>query len=70
MKLQQGDIIQVHGFVMLEKMEGKLKVSHFTEHYGKLAYVFTKPKGKKIVIAHYCNNVDGWIDNPYCKIKS
>jgi hypothetical protein len=54
MKLQVNNIIDVHGFVMLSKMEGTLKVSKIDE----ISYWFTRPKGKKTIVRHLISDVD------------
>ena len=61
-KLQVGDIIKVHGWCMLNKLgEGEYRVSKVCEEYGIPIYSFTKPKGIKVIIRHYVDNVDPWI---------
>lgn len=60
MKLKTGDIIEVHGYVMLNKMpEGKYKVAKINNN----VYYFSKAKGKKIIIGHFTHNVDLWISD-------
>lgn len=65
MKLKIGDVILVHGWVMLKKLEdGQLyRVQSTPDHFGFATYQFTKPKGKKVVIRHYAHDVDAWITN-------
>lgn len=61
-KLQTGDKIEVVGFVMLEKLDpGFYKIGKITEHYGNFTYNFLKPKGKKVIVRHYCDSVDPWV---------
>lgn len=57
-KLKIGDIIVVHGFIMLKGMEGKLKVSKVDD----ISYWFSKPKGKAIVARHYKTSIHGCLD--------
>jgi hypothetical protein len=54
MKLKENDIIQVHGWIMLKGMEGKLKV----EKVDQFSYWFTRPAGNKIVARHLISDVD------------
>ena len=63
MKLNIGNVILVHGWVMLDGLEDgeKYKVKNTPAYYGNLTYQFTKEKGKKVVARHYCNKVDPWI---------
>lgn len=67
-KLQPGDIIEVFGWCMLNKLDpGKYRISKIGTEYGKTVYSFTKPKGTKVIIRHYTDNVDPWVkdaDNP------
>lgn len=63
-KLNVGDIVEVHGFVMLSKMKGKLKVAYADVYQGeKHAYWFTRPKGIKPIVGHLVSDVDAWIEN-------
>ena len=65
MKLKQGDLIQVHGFVMLAKLpEGQYRVKD-TKPYGSLeAYTFCRPNGNKTIVRHAADSVDAWIREP------
>lgn len=60
MKLQVGNIIEVHGWVMLKGLEGgnKYKVSRVSKRSGKDVYWFSKPRGKKEIVGHYAHDVD------------
>jgi hypothetical protein len=62
-KLNVGDIIEVQGFVMLNKLEpGRYRVKSIVRrHQGIDAYFFTRPRGKKVVVGHYVDNVDPWL---------
>jgi hypothetical protein len=61
--LKVGDIIEVHGWCMLAKLEpGKYRVSKVGNLYGKTTYSFTKPKGKKHIVTHYATDVCVWIE--------
>jgi len=64
-KLNVNDIIEINGFVMLQKMEGKLKVALIEKDtIGRdIAYWFSKPKGSKHIVGHRIQDIDGWIDN-------
>ena len=65
-KLKVGDIIEVHGWCMMEKMdEGQYRVSKIGNYSGISTYSFTKPKGKKVVVTHSCKNVDLWVSDKY-----
>lgn len=57
-KLKVGDVIDVHGFVMLKGIEGSLKVLKIDD----ISYYFTRPKGKKVVARHYFSDIDRWVD--------
>ncbi|MFW5891193.1 MAG: hypothetical protein ACOCUI_03145 [bacterium] len=61
-KLKQGDIIEVHGFVMLRKVEGKLRVDEVFNYKGILVYRFCKPRGKKTIVCHSVTDVDMWLE--------
>lgn len=63
MKLKVGDVIEVQGWVMLEKMEGRLKVAKVYNHPGVgPAYTFTKPRGRKRIVSHSAYSVDSWVN--------
>jgi hypothetical protein len=62
MKLQTGDLIQVHGWVMLQKVAaGMYRVKKIGSVHGVEFYDFSKPKGKKTIVRHAVNNVDPWL---------
>lgn len=62
MKLDEGDVIRVTGFVMLKDLDpGKYRVSRVYEFFGRTAYAFTKPLGKEVLARHYASSVDAWI---------
>ena len=65
MKLNVGDIIQVHGWVMLNKLNDgdKFKVAKITKQGFDNVYWFTKPRGKKLIIGHRAVSVDSAIHN-------
>jgi hypothetical protein len=72
-KLNIGDIFEVFGWIMLEKMEERrYRVAKFKFKYGKWYYGLTYPNGTKIIIYHLVEDIDVWIgapDNPdYNKI--
>ena len=59
MKLKVGDIIDVHGYVMLDKLdEGSYRVKSISSYYHRQCYDFTKPRGKKVIVRHLVDNVD------------
>lgn len=60
MKLQKGDKIIVHGYVMLSELEdGKsYKIIKVSRQAYKDVYHFAKARGTKEVVAHYAHNVD------------
>ena len=63
MKLQVGDVIEIHGWVMLAELNDgqKYKVASI-EKIGHInAYVFTKARGKKVVVIHNTHSVDAMI---------
>jgi hypothetical protein len=63
LKLKENDVILVHGWVMLQKVEGgtKYRVSKIDSRYGHATYTFARPRGSKAIITHYAENVDPWI---------
>ena len=62
MKLREGSIIEVRGFVMLQNLnEGKYKVNSVKKIYGCMAYSFVKPFGKRVIVNHVADNVDCWV---------
>ena len=64
-KLAVGTIIRVHGWLMLARLEeGDYKVSEISEFMGEPTYVFTKRRGKKRIVSHYCRKVDFWVGGP------
>ena len=65
LRLGVGDIIEVIGWVMLKGLDDgkRYKVARIEKHFMGDVYYFSKPKGKKIVIGHYCYDVDGYINN-------
>lgn len=72
MKLNVGDVIQIHGWVMLSRLNDgdKLKVAKITKEGFDSVYWFTKPKGKKLIIGHKTANVDSAIhDNGMNRIE-
>jgi len=62
-KLQAGDIIEVFGWVMLAKLDaGRYRISKVRERYlSRSIYDFTRPKGKRLIVTHYSENVDAWL---------
>lgn len=60
MKLKTGDIIRVHGFVMLAKLEDgqNYRVQSTPTFYGEPTYQFTKARGKKFIARHLASSVD------------
>lgn len=64
-QLATGDLIEVHGWVMLRKVEpGRYRVT-VGDYHGTPIYSFTKPRGRKVIISHYCDDVDCWLrDKP------
>lgn len=62
-KLAVDDIIEVHGWPMLAKLDpGQYRVSAVGKYGQSNCYSFTKPKGTKVIVRHYAHKVDGWID--------
>jgi hypothetical protein len=64
-KLKVNDVIEINGFVMLNKMEGRLKVALIEkDKIGRdVAYWFSKPKGKKHIVGHTIPDIDMWVEN-------
>jgi hypothetical protein len=67
-KLNEGDIIQVNGWVMLDGLDSgkQYKVKRIFDHRGRAAYGFSKPRGNKEIVAHYVGEVDASVENKYC----
>lgn len=65
MKLNVGDTIQVHGWVMLNKLNdgGKFKVAKITKQGFSNIYWFTRTRGKKMIIGHRAASIDSAIHN-------
>lgn len=62
MKLSIGDIIEVHGFVMLSRLDpGRYRVKTIDNYHGIPTYRFTKPRGHKVLVRHACSDVDCWV---------
>lgn len=63
-KLKLGDLIEVHGYIFMAGMEDldRFRLKSIKERNGQLTYQFTKPRGRKVVISHYAQNVDAWIE--------
>jgi hypothetical protein len=61
-KLKVGDVVTVHGWIMLDKLDaGRYRIAAITEFAGSPTYSFTKPRGTKRIVRHFCHNVDAWI---------
>lgn len=61
-RLKVGNIIEVHGWVMLRSLEsGRYRVTRISTRYGMKVYWFSKPKGKREIVGHYCHDVDSSI---------
>ena len=63
MKLQEGSIVEIFGWVMLNKIESgkKYRVRKIYKHSGYDVYSFTFARGTKEIVNHYVENVDLWI---------
>ena len=58
-KLQDGDLIEVQGFVMLKGLdEGRYRVRMISGPSGVPVYDFRRPGGKKVLARHYASSVD------------
>ena len=64
-KLKLGDLIEVQGYVMLAGLEDlcRYRLKSVVVRNGQIAYRFTKPRGRKIMVVHYAQNVDAWISD-------
>lgn len=62
-KLKLGDLIEVQGCVFLVGLEdlSRYRLKSVVVRNGQNVYRFTNPRGKKIVVVHYAQNVDAWI---------
>lgn len=66
MKLNQGDIIEVFGWVMLKGIAtGKYKILKVRQVNGQDVYDFARPHGRKPLISHYAKDVDPWLRDSY-----
>lgn len=64
-KLQVGDIIKVHGWVMLRDLEDgcSYRIARIFDSFGRSVYEFSKPRGRKRLFGHYADSVDSWIND-------
>lgn len=64
-KLKTGDLIQVHGWIMLKGVEARKYEIVLTEYNDRASYKFYSPrrtKGPRRALAHfYCSDVDLWV---------
>ena len=62
-KLPRGDLIEVHGWVMLNKLDSgfRYRVKDVGTVNGIPTYSFTRPMGTKVLVVHYAANVDVWL---------
>ncbi len=57
-----GFLIEVHGWVMLKKVPaGKYRIVLGPGPGSMSVFWFHKPKGKKVIIGHYADDVACWI---------
>lgn len=65
MRLKVGDIIEVHGWVMLKGLVdgGKYKVTRIEKTQDDSIYFFSKARGNKEIIGHYAYNIDMMINS-------
>jgi hypothetical protein len=62
MKIPSGSIVEVHGWVMLEKIdEGRYRIEPGKPCDVRDTYLFFKPRGKRPIIRHLASSVDLWI---------
>ena len=60
--LKQGDLVEVHGWVMLNKIDpGIYRIKAVGDLNGLPMYTFARPGGRKGIISHYASFVDGWL---------
>ena len=60
--LHKDDIIEVFGWVMLEKLNpGRYRIKNVGTINGFPTYAFARPKGTKTISTHYCASVDPWL---------
>lgn len=61
-RLEVGDIIKVHGFIMLKNLDdgNKYHITGIAEYKGQWVYEFKKFRGKKLY-GHYVHNIDSWV---------
>jgi len=58
MKIPDNSMIDVHGWVMLKKVDCK---RYRVRHGDGSVYWFFRPRGKKPIIGHYGEDVDCWV---------
>lgn len=62
MKLQVGDLIEVHGWIMSKGLDaGRYRVAAISERHGKPSYKFARPRGQRIIAHHFADWIDGWV---------
>lgn len=62
-KLKEGDLVEVHGFVMLAKIEpGRYRIKRVgLTSNGIPYYDFCRPRGHKTIVRHAINSVDPFL---------
>lgn len=61
-KLRLGDVVRVDGWVMLKGLEaGSYRVCAVGAIAGRVAYSFSRAKGRLVKAKHYADAVDAWV---------
>lgn len=64
-KLKENDLVDVVGWVMLQKLEqGQYRILKISETNCQLVYSFSRPRGKKCLVRHYVKSIDLWVKPP------
>lgn len=59
MKLNVGDLIEIHGSIV--SVQGTYRVKSIGTESGLGIYSFTLPKGKKVKFRHWVDSIDPWV---------
>jgi hypothetical protein len=62
-KLKAGDVIRVHGWPMLAKLEGgtMYRILSVTDYYGRETYSIARTRSVRPLVRHYATDVDAWL---------
>lgn len=61
-KLQAGDVVDVHGYVMLAKIDaGAWRIVNVESVNGQAVYSFARLRAKRTRWRHFAKSVDPWL---------